>query len=61
MLRKTPLPAEQRASLVVSQTIDLSTFPDPYAMEAIGNCLAPFVETEHASYSRPRPRLWSAI
>jgi hypothetical protein len=27
MLRKTPSPAEQRASLVVSQTIDLATIP----------------------------------
>jgi hypothetical protein len=39
MLRKSPSLAEQRASLVVSQTI-----PDPYAMEAIGNCLSPFIE-----------------
>jgi len=44
MPRKTPSPAEQRASLIFNQTIDLSTFPDPYAMEAIGNCLSPFVE-----------------
>jgi hypothetical protein len=44
MRSKSLAPAEQRASLVLNQTIDLLTFPDPYAMEAIGNCLSPFVE-----------------
>ena len=36
--------ADQRAALVINQTIDLSTFPETYWMEAVGDCLLPMVK-----------------